>query len=145
MHPLLAASLVNSFSSERVAAAKTRRSANEVANDAGPGDAEPSEVVIRRARAGDASAIVRLGALDSDHYAGRLLAAAAGRHAVLVAEVDGELEAAQAVDGGLNVANPFHPTGPHAQLLALRARQLGGGAPRRRRRGRVGVLHPRTS
>jgi hypothetical protein len=146
MHPLLAASLVNSFSNERVAAARTRRrAANAVTEAPAADDSAAAEVVIRRARSTDAPALVRLGVLDSDHHAGRVLAAAADEHAVLVAEVDGELEAAQAVDGGLSVANPFHPSGPHAQLLALRARQLGGGAPRRSRRSRLRVLSPHTS
>jgi len=141
MHPLLAASLVNSFSSERVTAAKARR----VAKQAAAADDAADDVVIRRASAADAPALVRLGALDSDHHAGRVLAASASEHAVLVAEVDGELEAALAVDGGLSVADPFRQSAPHRQLLALRARQLGGGAPRRSRRRRLGVLHPHTS
>jgi hypothetical protein len=89
-------------------------------------------------------ALVRLAALDSAHYAGRRLAAAADEHAVLVAEVDGELEAALAVDDGLSVADPFRPSAPHRQLLALRARQLGGGAPRRSR-ARLRVLSAHTS
>ena len=141
MHPLLAASFVNSFSNERVAAAKTRR----VAKQAAVVDDAPAEVVIRRASAADVPALVRLGALDSDHHAGRILAASASAHAVLVAEVDGELEAALAVDGGLSVADPFRQSAPHRQLLALRARQLGGGEPRRSRRARLGVLHAHTS
>jgi hypothetical protein len=144
MHPLLAASLVNSFSTERVAAAKTRRAAKAAATTPGAGDAA-DEVVIRRASAADVPALVRLAALDSDHYAGRRLAASADEHSVLVAEVDGELEAALAVDDGLSVADPFRPSAPHRQLLALRARQLGGGAPRRNRRARLGVLSAHTS
>jgi hypothetical protein len=140
MHPVLAASFINSISNERVAAAKQRR----VVKQAVAADDAPDEVVIRRASAADAPALVRLGALDSDHHAGRVLAASAAEHAVLVAEVDGEVEAALAVDGGLSVADPFRRTAPHRQLLALRARQLGG-EPRRSRRARLGVLHPHTS
>ena len=143
MHPLLAASLVNSFSNERVSAARTRRTAKTVAKASGPGDSEPREVIIRRASAGDSPALVRLAALDGDRHAGRVLAASADEQAVLVAEVDGELEAALAVDSGVSVADPFRPSAPHRQLLALRARQLGAGAPRRR--ARLGVLHPHTS
>jgi len=142
MHPLLAATLVNSFSNERVAAAKTRRAAKTA--EAPAADDAPEEVVIRRASAADAPALARLGALDSAHHAGRVLAASADGHTVLVAEVDGELEAALAVADGVSVANPFRPSGPHRQLLALRARQLGGGAPRHRR-ARLGVLSAHTS
>ena len=63
---------------------------------------------------------------------------------MLVAEVDGSIEAALALDGGLAVADPFRPSALDLQLLSIRARQLGGDAPRRRGH-RLGVLHPRTS
>ncbi len=142
MHPLLAAGLLNSFSNERVAAARTRRAA-KVAKVAGAD--ESAEVVIRRARSADAPALIRIAALDGNHHAGRRLVAVTEAHTVLVAEVDGELETALDVDGGLSVANPFRPSAPHQQLLALRARQLGGGAPRHRRRARRGVLSARRS
>jgi hypothetical protein len=142
MHPLLAASLVSNFSNERVAAAKTRRAAK--AAKAPIADDAPEEVVIRRASAADAPALARLAALDSAHHAGRVLAASAAEHTVLVAEVDGELEAALAVEDGVSVANPFRPSAAHRQLLALRARQLGGDAPRDRR-ARLGVLSAHTS
>jgi hypothetical protein len=144
MHPLLAASLINSFSNERVSAAKTRRTA-KAAKTGGPGDGEASEVIIRRASATDVPALVRLSALDSDHRAGRLLAAAADEGVVIVAEVDGELRAARSVDDGVSVANPFRPSAPHRQLLALRASQLGGAEPQRSRRVRLRVLRPHTS
>jgi hypothetical protein len=145
MHPLLAASLISSFSNDRVAAGRKHRAAKAAAKTPGSDDSEPGELIIRRASATDGPALVRLAALDSDHHAGRRLAACADTHAVLVAEVDGEIRAALAVDGGLSVADPFRPSAPHRQLLALRARQLGGGAPRRSRRSRQGVLSPRTS
>jgi hypothetical protein len=145
MHPLLAASLINSFSSERAAAGKSRRAAKAAAKTSpGDDDSGPGEVVIRRARAGDASALVRLAALDSNPHAGRVLAAAADEGAVLVAEVDGDLRAAVVVDDSVGVANPFRASAPHMQLLSLRARQLGDAAPRRERRRRR-VLSPRTS
>ncbi len=67
-----------------------------------------------------------------------------GTRGVLVAEVDGALEAALALDGGLAVADPFRPTAPNEQLLELRARQLGGELPRRGP-GHLRVLQPRTS
>jgi len=146
MHPLLAASLINRFSNERVSAAKTRRSAKaaKAAKAARPGDTSPSEVIIRRASATDAPALVRLAALDSDHHAGRLLAEAADEGVVIVAEVDGELQAARVMDDSVSVANPFRPSAAPRQLLALRARQLGGTAPRRSG-SRLSVLRPHTS
>jgi hypothetical protein len=141
MHPLLAASLLNSLSNERLTAARTRRVAK--AAKASVADAAPADVVIRRASATDAPALVRLGALDSNHRAGRLLAASADEQRVLVAEIDGEIAAALDVDRGVSVADPFHPSAGHAELLALRARQLGAAPRDRGRRSRV--LHLRTS
>jgi hypothetical protein len=105
---------------------------------------EPADVVIRAATPADAASLVRLGVLDSNRSAGELLADAATDHAVLVAEVDGSIEAALALDGGLAIADPFRPSALDLQLLSIRARQLGGDVPRRRGH-RLGVLHPRTS
>jgi hypothetical protein len=84
--------------------------------------------------------------LSTQLAAGRRSAARSHRRAEArgtpVADVgDGSLEAARALDGGLAVADPFRPSALHAKLLALRARQLGRGAPR----GLRGVLHPRAS
>jgi hypothetical protein len=157
MHPLIAAGVANTLFNDRAAAARTARTRrtkgpkNSGSGRPGPADeamtartASAAEVVIRLAAADDAPALVRLGALDGDRQAGELLARAADEHAVLVAEVGGSLEAAVALDGGLALADPFRPSAPHARLLALRARQLGGDAPRRRG-SRFGVLQARTS
>jgi hypothetical protein len=145
MHPLLAASLANSLSRDRVGAARSRRAAKaaKVAKVAAADASAAAEVVIRRATAADAPALARLGALNGDRRAGEALARHAAAHEVLVAEVDGALEAALAVDDGLAVADPFRPSAVHAELLALRARQLGAAPRDRRHRSRV--LHPRTS
>jgi hypothetical protein len=142
MHPLLAAGFANSVAAERADAARRRavRRGADTSGQTAPQD--PAQVVIRRATAADAPALVRLGALDGDRRAGERLAHVADT--VLVAEVDGTLEAALAVDGGLAIADPFRPSALHAQLLAVRARQLGGDAPHRSH-GRLGVLHLRTS
>jgi hypothetical protein len=142
MHPLLAAGVAAQLNHERTAVAsrRTARSHRRVTTRGTP----EVDVVIRMAGAADGPALERLGALDGDRPAGERLAEAAQDHAVLVAEVDGSLEAALALDGGLAVADPFRPSALHAQLLALRARQLGGDAPRRSRRA-LRVLHPRTS
>jgi hypothetical protein len=142
MHPLLAASLANTLSRDRVGAARSRRAA-KAAKVAAADASAAAEVVIRRATTADAPALARLGALNGDRRAGEALARHAAAHDVLVAEVDGALEAALAVDDGLAVADPFRPSAVHAELLALRARQLGA-APRDRH-GRSRVLHLRTS
>jgi hypothetical protein len=147
MHPLLAASVANTLIADRSAPARPR-SVKRGAATSGPAPAPArrvpeSDVVIRRATAEDGPALARLGTLDSDRRAGQALADAARDQGVLVAEVGGRIEAALALDGSHAVADPFRPTALHAQLLALRARQLGGDA-RYRRDGRL-VLHPRTS
>lgn len=141
MHPLLLAAVANNLSTSRVATARTRRTA-KAGERSGARASASDELVIRRATAGDAPALVRLATLDGDRRAGEALARDPG--AVLVAEADGRLAAALALDDGLSVADPFRPSAVDVQLLALRARQLGGRAPRRRR-ARLGVLHPRTS
>jgi hypothetical protein len=146
MHPLIASALLTQLIREpRVSSHRrtdtrgtprpTRR--QRVSADAG-------DVVIRAASPADAPALVRLGALDGNRAAGQRLADAAADHAVLVAEVDGSLEAALALDGGPAIADPFRPAELDLQLLTIRARQLGGDVPRRRGH-RLGVLHPRTS
>jgi hypothetical protein len=145
MHPLLAAAVSTQLQRTAIAR-RPRRAASrgtpEVARMAGADAAD--DVVIRVATPADSAALVRLGALDGNHSAGQLLADAAADHAVLVAEVDGSLEAAVALDGGLALADPFRPTALDLQLLSIRARQLGGDVPRRGGH-RHGVLHPRTS
>lgn len=145
MHPLIAAALSTQLV-RTAAAPRARRAASrgtpERARRVGADAAD--DVVIRAATPADSAALVRLGALDGNRSAGQLLADAAADHAVLVAEVDGSLEAAVALDGGLAVADPFRPTALDLQLLSIRARQLGGDVPRRRGR-RLGLLHPRTS
>jgi hypothetical protein len=100
--------------------------------------------VIRRAGAADAPALERLGSLDGNRRAGELLGRMARSQGVLVAEVEGTVEAALALDGSVAVADPFEPTAVHAELLALRARQLGGDVPREHRaHPRLSVLRPR--
>jgi hypothetical protein len=143
MHPLLAASLANSLSRDRVSAARSRRVA-KAAKQAAADSSAAVEVVIRRATGADAAALARLGALDSDRRSGELLARHTAEHDVLVAEVGGTIEAALALNGGLAVADPFRPSAVNAELLALRARQLGGAAARDGHT-RLRVLSPRTS
>jgi hypothetical protein len=52
---------------------------------------------------------------------------------ILVAEDAGEIVAAIAVEDGATVANPFRVTAPVVAVLRLRAEQLRGSGPRRRR------------
>ena len=142
MHPLIAASLSTQLvaPARRLAApasapghhpghARSRRPPSSSSAAPGPPTAPPSSAWARS---------------TATAPPGELLARAAEQHEVLVAEVDGSIEAALALDGGLAVADPFRPSAPDAKLLALRARQLGGDADGARR-GRLGVLHPRTS
>jgi hypothetical protein len=72
-------------------------------------------IAIRTATAHDRAELVRLAALDT-------AAEPAGR--VLVAEVDGEVQAAVEVASGRVVADPFRPTADLADFLRLRAARL---------------------
>jgi hypothetical protein len=76
----------------------------------------PADVVIRRAGEGDEARLRILSALDS----ARPLAGPA-----LVAERNGALIAAIALDGGRTVADPFVASAPYVELLELRAAALG--------------------
>ena len=76
---------------------------------------EPEAITIRPAHEGDAHAVELLAELDScDVPDGELL----------VAEVEGAVEAAVAVESGETVANPFSTSGEAVVLLKLRADQL---------------------
>jgi hypothetical protein len=72
-------------------------------------------VTIRYARPDDALALLDLAYLDSSR---------APEGVVLVAEVGGQLWAAQSLDDQHAIADPFRPSGELAFLLAERARQL---------------------
>jgi hypothetical protein len=76
---------------------------------------DPNALTIREAQAGDEAALRDLAARDSSRVpSGRLL----------VAEVDGELQAAAPLAGGPAIADPFRPTETLVSLLQLRAAQL---------------------
>jgi hypothetical protein len=70
---------------------------------------------IRRASADDASAIARLAALDS---------ASPPTGELLLAEVDGELWAAVAIESGAGIADPFRPSGDLVELLHFRLERM---------------------
>ena len=88
------------------------------------GDHTPS-VTIRYARSDDALALLELAYLDSSR---------APEGIVLVAEVGGQLWAAQSLDDQHAVADPFRPSGELSFLLSERARQLQAKAEPRFRR-----------
>jgi hypothetical protein len=75
-----------------------------------------TEILIRSARHDDAATLRRLAALES---------ARAPRGQVLVAERDGHVKAALAVEDGHTVADPFSATADLITLLRTRARALG--------------------
>lgn len=86
-------------------------------------------VVVRRAVAADAADLERLRLLDG---APRRL-----RGTVLVAEADGVVHAAHAVEERVTLADPFRATGGLVVLLEARASLLRGPAPVRTRSGRL--------
>lgn len=101
-------------------------------------------ITIRPSRPADEPALVALAALDSSRLAAGPL---------LVAEEDGELRAAIAVESGRPIADPFKRTVELIALLELRAEQLrrrradgARGATRRSERplplGRVAASRP---
>jgi hypothetical protein len=87
-------------------------------------------IVIRMSRPDDRSALERLAALDSKTLP--------NGNAFLLAEIDGELAAALALDReGELVSDPFRPTANLRELLRLRASRMGANrgtrSPGRRR------------
>lgn len=72
-------------------------------------------LTIRFARAEDGVDLERLSQLDS---------ASAPTRPTLVAEVDGEVIAALALDGGRPISDPFRRTAETVRVLELRASQL---------------------
>ena len=118
-------------SNDRVSAARPAAAPRRDRKAAGPGHTEPGEVIIRRASAADAPALVRLAALDSDHHAGRL--ARRGRRRGRRDRRRGRRSSSRPRAWSTTAsASPTRSarSAAHRQLLALRARQLGGGAPR---------------
>ena len=91
------------------------------------GDAPPEPVTLRVDTVWDDPALARLATL-----AGRRRAPH-GRHVVAV--VDGRVVAALPLSGGKPYADPFRRTAHLLPLLELRAEQIAGLKPRRRRRG----------
>jgi hypothetical protein len=96
------------------AAAARRLSRRRTASEASA--AIPAgEVVIRRALPSDRGAVARLAEIDGKHLPGG---------ALLLAEVEGEPQAALSLDRRTVVADPFRPTAALVSLLTVRADQL---------------------
>lgn len=76
-------------------------------------NAQPNEILIRRAYADDGPDLIRLAALDS--------AAAPPPAPLLVAELDGVLAAALSLRDGSAIADPFQRTAEVVELLRLHA------------------------
>jgi hypothetical protein len=94
------------------------------------------DLIIRRATDADAAALATLAGVDSQRVP---------TGPVLVAEVDGELWAAESLTGGGSIADPFKPTAEVRELLRARVRQLTAEPRRRRGRGLAAVLRRATA
>jgi hypothetical protein len=81
-------------------------------------------ISIRMATEADRSMLIQLAALDS---------APAPLNGALVADIDGEIVAAQSLAGSRPIADPFQLTSNVTDLLALRASQLPPATHPRRR------------
>jgi hypothetical protein len=79
-------------------------------------------ITIRSASAADAAELTRLAQRDS---------AVVPDGEILVAEADGALRAAVAIDSGLAIADPFHRTADLVELLRTRAERLRRSTPLR--------------
>jgi hypothetical protein len=79
------------------------------------GEIPLTQVTLRYAAAADAPRLQELAELDS---------ASVPQGPALVAEVNGRLRAALAIDGGAVIADPFHRSTELIELLRTRAAQL---------------------
>jgi hypothetical protein len=77
---------------------------------------EPESITIRPMRDDDAAAVELLAELEERPIP---------RGPLLLAEVEGTIEAAVGLEGGETIANPFARSGEAVSLLELRAGQLG--------------------
>ena len=89
------------------------------------------ELTIRLANDTDRGAVAVLAAVDSQ---------AVPSGPLLLAEVDGELWAAESLSGGGSIADPFRPTADVRQVLRERTRQLAAAhGPMSRPRATLGL------
>src|SRR5438128_360168 len=122
LHTAVAAAQV----SDRHDAATAARRARELAASRRRPDPVIDRIVLRPAVLSDGAAVAALAALDSaERPSGDLL----------IAELDGRIVAAVALDDGRAIADPFRLTADLVDLLRRRARQINAhNAPRRGRR-----------
>jgi len=97
----------------------------------------PTEILIRRAYADDASALRRLARLDSQ--------IAPPPEPLLVAEIDGMLSVALSLSDGSAIADPFQRTAEVLELLQLQAASGIKSHERRRRLALPRVSRPALS
>jgi hypothetical protein len=83
--------------------------------DDGTATLEPQTITIRPERDGDTAAVELLAELDSSPVPSGPL---------LLADVEGTIEAALAIETGETVSNPFARSGEAVSLLRVRAEQL---------------------
>ncbi len=83
--------------------------------DEGTATLEPESITIRPLRADDVAAVEQLAELDQRPVPPGPL---------LLAEVEGTIEAAIGVEDGRTIANPFSESGGAVSLLHVRAAQL---------------------
>ena len=107
----------------RALAAERERALREKARDAWQ-RRQRGVLKIRAASDADTPALLRLARLDSSRPP-------AGT--IIVAEDDGEIVAALAVEDGTSIADPFRPTATIVEMLRARAQQLNTPRPRSRR------------
>lgn len=88
------------------------------------------DLIIRRATDDDRHAVAVLAAIDSQ---------AVPTGPLLLAEVDGELWAAESITGGGSIGDPFRHTAAVRELLRQRVRQLTDEPPTRAARLRGGL------
>jgi hypothetical protein len=149
MHPALAAErgLDLLTTAENGRAARAAKHPEERAVHTAEPLAGEDSVAIRLARPADAPALSRLAVLDGQAEAAEHLSRLAcepWEGGLLVAEADGDVAAALAIEGGLVVADPFRRTALVVELLRLRAEQLTGRHGFLARRPRAAaVLRPR--
>jgi hypothetical protein len=117
MYPLIEEELARQSAIDRQRAAAGARRARYAAQRAGDqfAAAAAQDIAIRDAEPADVRALITLSDLDSQPVP-------AGR--VLVAEADGRIRAALAVETGRIIADPFESTVHLRALLRLRAEQL---------------------
>jgi hypothetical protein len=112
--PFIGARNAEAVTADRLRAAAAARRALAARKGRAASD-RPDNVVVRAARVEDDGSIAELAQLDS----GRV-----PEFPALLAEAGGKVRAAMSVETGAAVSDPFFPSAPLVELLALRAAQV---------------------